>query len=286
MLDYPALQALAAVLATGSFEAAAAQLHVTPSAVSQRVKALEQRRGAVLVIRGTPCTGTAEGLRLARHQQTVALLEAELSPPEAPAALRIAVNADSLATWVLPALAAVPERLFEVLTDDQDHTAERLRRGEVVGVVTSLAQAVPGCDVVRLGALRYLATASPGFIRAHFAEGVSAATLAAAPTLTYDSKDRLQEDWVRQVTGQTVALRAHRLPSPEAFVAAAELGLGWGMNPEPLARRGIMAGRLHPLRPEPLLVPLYWQSLRQLRGPLAPLTRALRQAAARVLTVA
>lgn len=283
MFDYAALEALAAVLTTGSFEAAAARLRVTPSAVSQRVKALEERIGAVLVIRGAPCTGTAEGLRLARHAEEVALLEAGIAAPEAPPVLRIAVNADSLATWVLPALAAVPERLFDLVIDDQAFSAEGLRRGEVVGAVTATARAVPGCDVVRLGSLRYLATASPAFIRQHFAGGVTAETLAAAPALVFDAKDALQSDWVRQVTGQSPALRAHRIASSTAFVTAAELGLGWGMNPEPLARAAIMAGRLMSLRPEPLEVPLYWQSARRLRAPLAPLTKAIREAARRVL---
>ncbi|MGD9919304.1 MAG: LysR family transcriptional regulator ArgP [Paenirhodobacter sp.] len=280
MFDYAALEALAAVLTTGSFEAAAARLRVTPSAVSQRVKALEERIGAVLVIRGAPCTGTAEGLRLARHLEEVALLEAGITAPEAPPVLRIAVNADSLATW---ALAAVPDRLFDLVIDDQAFSAEGLRRGEVVGAVTATARAVPGCDVVRLGSLRYLATASPGFIRQHFAGGVTAEALAAAPALVFDAKDALQSDWVRQVTGQSPALRAHRIASSTAFVTAAELGLGWGMNPEPLARAAIMAGRLMPLRPEPLEVPLYWQSARRLRTPLAPLTKAIREAARRVL---
>lgn len=50
------LAALAAVIECGSFDAAADRLHVTPSAVSQRIKALESRVGQVLVVRDKPCT--------------------------------------------------------------------------------------------------------------------------------------------------------------------------------------------------------------------------------------
>ncbi len=78
MLDYAGLEALAAVLREGSFDRAARKLHVTPSAISQRIKLLEERVGQVLVMRGTPCTGTEAGRRLCLHVEQVALLENEL----------------------------------------------------------------------------------------------------------------------------------------------------------------------------------------------------------------
>ena len=55
MLDYAALAALAAVIREGSFERAASALHVTPSAVSQRIRSLEERVGCALVVREQPC---------------------------------------------------------------------------------------------------------------------------------------------------------------------------------------------------------------------------------------
>lgn len=283
MLDYAALEALAAVISTGSFDGAAGRLHVTQPAISQRIKQLEERMGAVLIVRGTPCTGTDLGLRLARHSEAVALMEAELAPREAAPTVRIAVNADSLATWVLPALAEVEGQLFDLVIDDQDHSADWLRRGEVVGAVTASATAVPGCDVVSLGALRYFATASPAFVKRHFPHGITAQALAEAPAIVFNEKDRLQNDWARRETGQSPALPQHRIASSAGFVEASLLGMGWGMNPEQMVGRAITAGRLVVLSPEPLEVPLYWQSLRRLRAPLAPLTRAIRKAAAQVL---
>jgi DNA-binding transcriptional LysR family regulator len=193
MLDYAALNALAAVVREGSFERAARALHVTPSAVSQRIRQLEERTGGALLVRGQPCVATEAGLQLCRHVERVGMLEHELR--EALPALgmgggeagervtvRVAVNADSLATWFIDAAASfaaqAPAALLDLTVDDQDHTAERLRSGAVLAAVTALAQPVAGCNSEALGTMHYVAAASPGFVRAHFAKGVGARTLA------------------------------------------------------------------------------------------------------------
>lgn len=287
MFDPAQLQALAAILRTGSFEAAAAALHVTPPAISQRIRALEERVGSAVVIRADPCRPTPAGARLARHAEEVALLErklaADLGQAESRAKVRIAVNADSLATWFLPAVAAVEGLLYDIAIDDQDHSADLLRRGEVQAAVTSHAAPLAGCDAFPLGRLVYVATASPAFVARWFAAGVTAETLAEAPALIFDRKDRLQADWARAVAGRTVALPCHVLASSTGFVEAATLGLGWGMNPEPLVRAALAEGRLVPLAPQTLDTALHWQVTR-LAGPaLAPLTAAIRRAAAAAL---
>src|SRR5918993_1249174 len=153
MLDYAHLSALAAVIRTGSFDRAAQQLNVTPSAISQRIKLLEERLGTVLVVRGQPCTATEVGQRLCQHVEQVALLESSLrgSLPGLqancrPVTLRIAVNADSLATWFIPAMAQTDGCLFDLVLDDDDQGAEGLRRGEVVGAETGPATPIQGCD--------------------------------------------------------------------------------------------------------------------------------------------
>ena len=295
MLDYPLLTALAAVIRTGSFERAAQQLHVTPSAVSQRVKLLEERLGSVLVVRGQPCTGTAAGQRLCQHVERVTLLESELRgalpglmPAEGPATLRIAVNADSLATWFVAAMAELPGCLFDLVLDDQDHSAEWLRKGEVLAAVTASAAPVPGCDSHPLGALRYRATASPDYVRRHFPEGVTADALSRAPCLTFNRKDSLQAQWLRTVLdGHESRLPTpptHWLPSTHAFVDGALAGLGWGMNPDPLVADHLAAGRLVELAPgRPLDVPLHWQQSRIAGAALAELSRADLRAGRRTL---
>jgi LysR family transcriptional regulator, chromosome initiation inhibitor len=295
-LDYGQLAALAAVISEGSFERAARALHVTPSAVSQRIRQLEERVGAVLVQRGTPCAVTAAGAPLLRHAERVALLEADL-PAALPglrrerpgllarrATLRIAVNADSLATWLVPALAhfaqAAPQVQLDLVLDDQDHTTEALRRGEVMGAVTSAAEAVQGCNSHALGRLRYAATASPALMKRCFADGVNAQTLAAAPCLVFNRKDRLQARWLQGVTRRAIAPPCHWLPSTQAFVDAALAGIGWGMNPLPLAQAHLAARRLVELIPGRTIdVPLHWQVSRLALPALDLLTSAVLGAA-------
>ena len=289
-LDYGQLRALSAILRTGSFEAAAAELGITQSAVSQRLKALEDQAGALLVHRGQPCTGTDAGRRLAAHMDHVGLLEGQLKTdlgaltPGTDTPLRIAVNADSLATWFLPALASVPGLLFDLLVDDQDFSADWLRKGEVIGAITANARPVAGCDSTPLGNLAYIATCSPTFFARHFANGVTPEAVQHAPMLRFDQKDALQSQWMQKHLGNKVTPPSHRLPSSQGFVDAACLGLGWGMNPELLVREHIAKGRLVPLLPDtPLNTPLYWQSTRLLRDAVEPLTRAVKQAARKAL---
>jgi LysR family transcriptional regulator (chromosome initiation inhibitor) len=288
MLDPAQLTALAAVHRRGSFELAAAELHVTPSAISQRHKALEERIGTLLIRRGTPCTATTAGLRLIRHHDEVALLEQALATElpgiaPGPAALRIAVNADSLATWVIPALAATDGFLYDIVIDDQDVSQEWLRRGEVAAAVTSHPGPLQGCDTRPLGALRYRATASPAFIQRWMPDGPTPQALSRAPALTFSDKDRLQHIWVDRLTGgqaSRAGFPGHRLASSQGFVDACLAGLGWGLNPEPLVADHLAAGRLVDLAPnQPLDTALHWQFARLTAPALAPLTRAIERAA-------
>ncbi len=287
MLDYSALRAVASVVQTGSFEKAAGLLGVTPSAVSQRIKHLEERLGAVLIVRGNPCKATETGEWLCRHMENVGMLEGELlhrlpalAPPDearGTVTLHIAANADSLATWFLTAIANFSKDapyLLNVAIDDEDHTAEWLRRGRVLAAVTSLEKPVQGCRRHALGALRYRATASPAFMARHFPAGLTAEALARAPSLVFNQKDRLQSRWAQQAFGRDIACPAHWLPSTQGFVDACLAGMGWGMNPEPLVEAHLQAGRLVELRPQtPLDVPLYWQINRLAADRLAGLTR-------------
>lgn len=294
MLDYAHLSALAAVIRTGSFERAAQHLNVTPSAVSQRIKLLEERFGVVLVVRGQPCTATEVGQRLCQHVEQVALLESSLrqslpglQAEGQPVTLRIAVNADSLATWFIPAMARTEGYLFDLVLDDQDHSAEWLRRGEVVAAVTAHSTPVQGCDCHPLGALRYIATASPDYCARWFAEGFSAPAAAHAPCLIFNQKDRLQADWLRQVFRANLHPPLHWLPSSQAFVDAALAGIGWGMNPEPLVLEHLRTGRLVALAPDqPLDVPLFWQQSRIVSPVLSHVTRAVVHEARTVLVPA
>ncbi|MEN8831206.1 MAG: LysR family transcriptional regulator ArgP [Pacificibacter sp.] len=285
MLDYAGLEALAAVLRSGSFDHAARTLGVTPSAISQRIKTLEDRHGCTLVVRGTPCTGTDTGKRLARHAENVGLLEAELSQdivPNAtgPKTVRIAVNADSLATWFVDALAQTDGLMFDLEIDDQDTAGDWLKRGEVAAAVSSHAGPITGCDSIALGAQRYRATASPAFVAQHFQGGVTAETLKSAPAMVFSAKDQLQDLWVERNIGRKLSLPHHRLPSTQAFLDGAIAGLGWGLNPDRYFKAAKAKGQLCELIPDtPLDIPLFWHVSRAVKSPLRGLTASVRKAA-------
>ena len=293
-LDSAQLSAFAAVIDEGSFERAAAVLHITRSAVSQRVKLLEERVGQVLVRRATPCTATEAGQALYRHAREVALSEADAldaigGGQRTSIRLAIGVNADSLATWFPAAMAQVhaaegPGLTFDIHVEDQDHSADLLREGRVMAAVTADPQPVQGCQVLPLGTLRYRALASPAFMERYFAAGVNAASLAQAPMLVFNRKDALQGRFVRRITRRAIAPPVHWLPEAHAFVIASRTGLGWGMTPDPMVEHDLKTGALVELIPgRPVDVPLYWQYWRLNVRALHRMTEAVRQAAAQTL---
>jgi LysR family transcriptional regulator, chromosome initiation inhibitor len=294
-LDADHLAAFAAVVDEGSFEAAARRLHVTPSAVSQRIKALEARIGQVLIQRSRPSRPTVAGRVLVRLAGQITVLESEalgelLGETEgglAPVRMPVAVNADSLATWFLPALADLPVEqamTFDIHQEDQDHSVALLRDGTVMAAVTAEPQVVQGCRAEALGAMRYLAVAAPEFARRYRQGRAGPEALAAAPMLVFNRKDGLQRRFLRGLLRRDLEPPATYLPSSWGFVEAARLGLGWGMVPEQMARAPVDAGELIEIQPgRPLDVPLYWQRWRLESAALAELTDAVTARCAREL---
>ncbi|WP_298430935.1 ArgP/LysG family DNA-binding transcriptional regulator [uncultured Jannaschia sp.] len=277
------LETLTAVIETGSFERAAARLGVTPPAISQRMRTLTEAAGGPVLTRTRPAEATPLGLRLLRHARDVAALQADLAADlgatAGPRPVTVAINADSLETWAVDALADAPGFRFDVVVLDQDHTADALRRGEVSAAVTSEARAITGCLAHPLGALRYRATCTPDFRDRYFADGVTAAAIAAAPVLQFTSMDALQHRWLAShAPGRPPP--AHRIPAPGPFTDATRAGLGWGLNPEVAVAGDLASGRLvEMIADTPLDTPLHWQVGRAMAEVLSPLTRAMRRAA-------
>lgn len=270
-LQLDQLRTLLVVVEEGTFEAAAARLRVTPSAVSQRIKAMEQVAGQVLVQRLNPVEPTAAGAVVLRYARQVQLLEGdvvqELGEVDRSAgdtiSLPVAVNADGLATWFLDALAAVPAELrvvFDILRDDQAHTTTLLRSGAVMAAVTSTAEAVQGCSVQPLGVMRYRAVASPAFVDRSLGGEAVPERLGDAPIVVFDRKDELQHDFYRAVVGRELHAPRHFVPTSADFARAIVLGFGWGLLPEQQCLAEIASGALVELAPgHPVDVPLYWQ---------------------------
>ena len=291
-IDPVALRTLAVAVRLGTFEAAARELHVTPSAVSQRIKALETRVGRVLLHRVKPLEPTEAGHVLVRLATQTELLEREAvaelvedddADGSAYTSVPIAVNADAFYGWLVEALAAVQQRhrvVFEVVREDQTRTAERLRRGDVIAAISSEPRPVPGCRVVRLGRLRYLAVATPEYAAVHFADGVGSATLAQAPVVVFDRNDDLQHDFMRRVTRRHLAPPATYLPSVSEFDRAVRRGMGWGMLPQREVAEEVERGELLELvRGKHTDVTLYWQHWRLGSTVMGDLTDAVVTAA-------
>ncbi|AQT82492.1 transcriptional regulator ArgP [Mycolicibacterium litorale] len=265
-LDAGQLAAFAAIAELGSFEAAAEQLHVTPSAVSQRIKALEKQVGQVLLVRAKPCLPTAAGIPLLRLAAQMAMLEAEavaeMAGADASAPLpriALAVNADSMATWFGAVLAGLPDVLFDIRIEDQDHSARLLREGTVMGAVTTERAAVPGCRVRPLGVMRYVPVASAGYVHRHLQAGFTADAVARAPSMAWNRDDALQDMLVRKVFRRPIARPVHYVPTAEGFAVAVRAGLGWGMYPEQSARSALADGSFVQVADVHLDVPLFWQ---------------------------
>jgi LysR family transcriptional regulator, chromosome initiation inhibitor len=278
------LDALVAIADHGSFDAAARQLHITPSAVSQRVRALEAAAGQVLISRGAPCRPTRQGewlVRLGRQTRFLYDEAAQALTGATAIELPVAVNADSLAAWfrdVLAEVAAWEGTSVRLRVEDQAYSQELLRRGDVLAAVTSDSAAVQGCSVDRLGALRYLPVAAPAVVtRWRCGESLD---WAAMPVVIFNDKDDLQHEMLRLHGVAHDPPVIHQVPATADFYAAVCLGLGWGMLPEPQARPALAAGTLLRLSPEDIDIPLYWQRWRLDSPKLAALTTAVRTAAA------
>jgi len=270
-LDSAGLDCLAALADERSFDRAAQRLAITQSAVSQRLRSLEAQVGQLLVVRSRPLRLTEAGkvlLRFARQLQALRTdvareLGARVAPNER---IAIAVNADSLATWVLPALDPVVQAGLkegfglELVVDDQDFTHDWLRQGEVLGCVSTVKQALRGCLVQPLGVMRYVAVASPAFMRAQLPDGLNAGNFATAPFLVFNRKDDSQVQWVAKAFGvRAPRLQERYVPSSEAYVRAVCMGWGVGVAPELQVRPLIESGALLALRPELSVdVTLYW----------------------------
>ncbi len=282
------LRTLAAVVDAGTLERAAAALGVTPSAVSQRIRAIEQRVGRIVLRRSKPVRPTEAGEALVQLARKLALLEhdalaalGESGEGDAAPHVPLAVNADSLITWFLPALAAVTARVpatFELHREDQERTAQLLQAGTVMAAVTAQREPVPGCVASPLGRMRYVPVAERSFAGRWFPHGPTAAALEAAPIVDFDAHDTLQARFAER-RGATARAPRHIISASAEFAQAVRMGLGWGMLLPGQFEAGVADGSLVVLADDTIEVPLWWQRW-NLASPLLDLvTEAVADAA-------
>ena len=304
--DPDALECLAAIVEEGGFERAAQRLSITQSAVSQRLRALEAQIGTVLIVRSRPLKPTAAGQLLLKHTKQMRLLRADLErdlkelAPSSTGGTRdderisIAINADSIATWALTALGplACQGLPLEVITDDQDFTHEWLREGQVLGCVTTVKQALRGCKVLPLGAMRYVAVAAPSYVQQHpgalGTAGLTPHNFRAHPFIAFNRKDDMQGEFVSAAFGlKRVTLNQVFVPSSEGQVRAVLAGWGVSVVPELLVAGLLAQGQLVNLQPGfALPIALYWHCWNLESEVLDALTLALTTAAGSALVAA
>ena len=293
--DPDALECLAAIVEEGGFERAAQRLSITQSAVSQRLRSLEAQVGTVLIVRSRPLKATAAGQLMLKHAKMMRLLRAdlehdlrELAPNSARGQrdedrVSVAINADSIATWALPAVSALVRGGLpvEIIHDDQDFTHEWLREGQVMGCVTSLGQALRGCRLEPLGAMPYVAVASPAFMAEALPDGLTRHNFHQVPFIAFNRKDDLQRDFVcRAFSLAQVTLKQLYVPSSEGQVRAAHAGWGVTVVPRPLVAAALAEGSLVNVRPALTYhVPLFWHCWNLASDVLDRLSAALREAA-------
>ncbi|WP_129787037.1 LysR family transcriptional regulator ArgP [Promicromonospora panici] len=301
--DSRQLEALAAVVAEGSFDAAARTLHVTPSAVSQRIRALENAAGSVLVRRARPVVATASGQALLRLARQTELLGAEVAAElgaddqgdqgtgsggasESFVTVPLAVSADSLATWVMPALAQVEGVTFDLHRADDSRTADLLREGVVMAAVTSQTAQVQGCRSTPLGIMRYRPACTRAFARHWFPHGPTPEALAQAPVVIFDRTDDLQDMYLREHAPDARPPR-HHVPSTVEYEETIRLGLGWGMLLDHPTIGGLedgTGGGITLLEADAVLdIPLHLQQWKLRSAVLDRVTAALRKEATREL---
>jgi LysR family transcriptional regulator (chromosome initiation inhibitor) len=300
--DPDALECLATIVEEGGFERAATRLSITQSAVSQRLRSLEVQVGTVLIVRSRPLKATTAGRLLLKHAMQMRLLRADLerdlkdmAPGVAAVAgdeerISIAINADSIATWALPALSPLAHQGLglEIITDDQDFTFEWLREGRVLGCVTTLPAALRSCKVTALGAMRYVAVAAPEFAAARCPDGLTPHNFSRLPFVAFNRKDDLQAEFVASVCGlRHVSLSQVYVPSSEGQVRAVRAGWGVSVLPELQVAEHLRTGMLVDLMPgSSLPVALYWHCWNLESAVLDALTRVLKAAASTALVPA
>lgn len=266
-IPYELAETVAVVVDEGTLDAAARRLHITPSAVSQRIKTLEEQLGRVVLVRSKPARATEAGVAVVRLARQLALLEndtlTELGTDDAGRfTVPLAVNADSLSTWFLEPLARLGARhpvVFELHRDDQDFTAGLLESGTVMGAVTSRATPVAGCRATPLGTMRYEAVATPAYIARWLPGGATAEALVEAPLVDFDRRDDLQSQWLSARGVDPIAPQRHYVPASNDFAVAIKLGLGWGLLPGFQSDAELADRRLVRLGGPPVDVPLHWQ---------------------------
>ncbi|MFT5758968.1 MAG: LysR family transcriptional regulator (chromosome initiation inhibitor) [Alteromonadaceae bacterium] len=294
-LDYKLLEALNAVVEEQGFDNAAKKLFITQSAVSQRIKLLEENIGQPVIIRGQPIIKTSAGEKLLSHYKMVEQLENELIPellpdmPKKPVKITLAINADSIATWFFDAMAPLLKNYLielNILIENEKDTINKLRSGEAIGAVSRQSTPLPSYQSFELGQLKYMLVASPEFSRRYFSEGVTRDSLKMAPGISYDSKDDMHQHFIAKHYNLAASeYYCHNVRSSEAFVNLTKRGLAYSLISELQIKSELKSGELINLCPDKVLIEtLYWHSWVLVKGVNKKISQEIVSAAQKLLS--
>ena len=297
MLDYAHLEALLAVVRERSFDGAGKSLGISASAISQRIKLLEQRAGAIVVGRQNPIMPTEIGMALCKHAEMVFLSEQkvlksfERNQDQTRVNIRIFVCDESHSAWLAEVMANYLHSddglLFEIVTADLKDRHSEIPIGSALAAILNQKKPLQGFRSIFLGFLHYRATASPEFMDRYFSRGVNLKTLLNAPALRHHSMDKIHTDWIKQVYGENTSPHSHIIPSSLTSINACILGLGWGLNPGFIADKFIKKGELVELHPgQNLVKPIYWHCSHIVAKQLEGFTRTLLNTTKNVMKIA
>ncbi len=268
MLDYQGLAALSAIIETQSFQKAAEKLFITQSAVSQRLKNLENFHGEPLLIRTEPYRATALGLSLLRHFKRIRLMEEalneELQVQPEQQRISIAISRDSLETWfvhVIEGLKHLSPFSLEITADDQDVTFQYFQNGLVSACASTRAKGLSGCKTLFLGYLDYVLVASPAFKKRYFNDPQKKrSNLKKAPAIIFNHHDKLHSQYLKNFFDMDDSeLSYHLVPSVAGFKQFTVNGYAYALIPEIDIKAELREGKLIKLYPEKVWeMPVYW----------------------------
>ncbi len=267
MIDYKGVEALLFVLELQNFESAAKKLFISQSAVSQRIKGLEDFYGEPVLIRMAPYQATRLGLQLVAHFKKVCLLkeefEQELGANKSCYPISIALNRDCLETWFFD-LTEDERKVFEnialeVIADDEEHTLQYFKNGSVSACLSVSEKEVIGGRVCYLGSMDYVLVASPSFVEKYF-HGDPILSLKNAPAIRFDKKDYLLDRYLQKYWGfNGDDLVYHYIPSIRGFKKFALLGYGYGVLAKKDVCEELENRQLVQIFPDrPWTINLYW----------------------------
>ena len=289
MLDYDALRCFHEVLRYGGFEKGAQALSLTQSAVSQKIKRLEQSVGGPVLVRTKPLRPTPLGNELLAHIQKVSVLEEALNIQSgltaSAAPLSVAVNNDVLATWFSQVLAKFSDTRanpVHIVNADQTQTRDILQQGRVMACISQTGTPVTGGQSLHLGTMKYQLYASPRFIERYLSKGIDAEAVMQTPGLLYDEYDvTLLTDYQRECLNMAPSFTTcHWYPSSHGFVKMALDGVVWALLPTLQVTQEVNEGSLVSLFPDKELgVPLFWHWITLDSAALGDLTKAVKHVA-------